>query len=324
MYTRPASDKTQPRALPGRALASAALLAVVAALGLLLAPRASASDEPGFLFPWQDGIAWQTGQAGFHGTNDAIDFFPPDTPLGGELSCEWDPWWTFQESQHWILASAAGTVAEVGPAYILIDHGNGWTSRYYHLAEPQVAPGDPIVAGTRLGHPSTLGECTTGPHVHFWVHGPNGETTASVTLSGVPAASLSVDQWISQTGNFEPSPSLTPTPTLTATPTIAPTLTPTETAPVAGDADCDGRLTAMDAMFILRYAAELQTGPCTPLSGEVNCDGEVTVADAAIVLQAAVSAQPIVPDCAPTPAITPTPDPMSLPTPTPTATPPTE
>lgn len=320
MYTPASKRPNNPLRLPG--WAGAALLVAAAVLGVLsITPRAAAGEEPAFLLPWQDGAAWQTGEAGFHAANDALDFFPPDTPLGSPFACEGDPAWTFQESQYWVLASAAGTVAEVEPAYLLIDHGGGWTSRYYHLADPQVAAGDDVTAGARLGHPSTLGECTTGPHLHFWVSGPDGETTADITLSGVPAADLGIDQWISETGNHEPPPSLTPTPTFTATPTIAPTPTPTATPdPVVGDADCDGQLTALDAMFILRYAAELATGPCTTVAGDVNCDGELTVADTAVVLQAVASSGPAIPACTAAPTITPTPDPMEAPSPSPTPT----
>ena len=57
------------------------------------AALASADDQPAFLFPWQDGVAWQTGMAGFHSANDALDFFPPDTPPGGTIHCEGDPDW---------------------------------------------------------------------------------------------------------------------------------------------------------------------------------------------------------------------------------------
>ena len=47
--------------------------------------------SPSSAFPWQDGVTWQTGEAGFHGTNDAIDFFPPDTPLGGTCTARGIP-----------------------------------------------------------------------------------------------------------------------------------------------------------------------------------------------------------------------------------------
>lgn len=317
---------TRPRHALPRLRWPAALLASLAALTLLLAgiSTASASDEPEFRFPWQDGIYWQTGEAGFHGTNDALDFFPPDTPLGGTLSCVWDPDWTLVESKYWILASATGTVAEIGNAYVLLDHGNGWTSRYYHLSSPQVEVGETIVPGMRLGHPSTLGDCATGPHVHFWVRGPAGETTYNVSLSGVTTTSLSINQWIAETGNVDTTPHMTPTPTVTPSPTPSPAstpiLSPTPTpAPVTGDADCDGKLTPLDAMYILRFAAELSSGACTQLTGEVNCDGVVNIADAAVVLQAAAKGEESIEACDQT--ATPTEEPADTPEPTPTATP---
>lgn len=317
-HTRPRNALPRPNWHTG---AGAAFLAFLAALTLLLAGRsaAAASEGPQFRLPWEDGIAWQAGESGFHGVNDALDFFPPDTPLGGAFTCTWYEDWTLQESDYWILAAAAGTVAEIGEAYVLLDHGDGWTSRYYHLAEPQVHAGETVIPGMRLGHPSTLGECTTGPHVHFWVQGPNGQTTYDIDLSGRPSTSIYANEWITDTGNFDSTPDFTPTPT--ATPTTAPDISPTPTpAPVPGDVDCDGRLTPLDAMLILSFAAELPGGACLQLTGDVTCDGLVNVADAAAVLSAAADGADSVAACQPTP--TPTPDPMNGPEPTPTATPP--
>lgn len=320
--TRPRSAPSRSRAAP---VAATLLLALLAALALFAGSRgsAAASEPPQFLLPWQDGIYWQTGSAGFHGTNQALDFFPPDTPLGGSFSCVWDPDWALAESKYWILASAPGTVTEIGTAYVLLDHGNGWTSRYYHLSSPRVALGQTVVTGDRLGLPSTLGECTTGPHVHFWVSGPGGETTYDISLSGVATTSMYPNQWIGETGNQDttpkPTPTPTPTPTATATPepTIEPTYSPTPTpAPVPGDADCDGRLTALDAIHIMRHAAELPASTCTLTSGEVTCDGVVDWADAAIVLQAAADGRAIE-ECdpmkvPPTTEQTPTPTPAAI------------
>lgn len=302
---------------------------LVLAVGFAASPRAQATDDsPTFLLPWQDGVYWQTGSAGFHGSNDALDFFPPDTPLGGPFMCEGDPGWELIESKYWVLASAPGVVAEVNAAYVLINHENGWSTRYYHLSSPQVVFGQLVTAGTRLGHPSTLGECTTGPHVHFWVHGPAGETTYNIILSGVPSTSIGVNEWIAGTGNFDPTPSPTiaPTPTPTATPTPEPTFQPTHSptptpAPLPGDADCDGRLTPLDAMQILHVAAELEASLCTSLTGEVNCDGEVDSLDAALVLRAAAEGTPLDvcehPVQTTTPQATPTASPIATPTPDP-------
>ncbi|MEX0787015.1 MAG: dockerin type I repeat-containing protein [Dehalococcoidia bacterium] len=52
-----------------------------------------------------------------------------------------------------------------------------------------------------------------------------------------------------------------------------------------GDADCNGELTAIDAILILQYGAEMiDTLPCLDLA-DANGDGQVNSVDAAIVLQ---------------------------------------
>ena len=77
-----------------------------------------------------------------------------------------------------VLAVAKGTVTEVTPdhpkagTYIVLDHGNGYWSRYLHLSETNVVPGQTVRVGTRLGasggEPGAWGAGTsTGPHLHF-------------------------------------------------------------------------------------------------------------------------------------------------------------
>ena len=293
-----------------------ALLVVIARLGELAAllailiafsgrhDAAAQSGPPNLLLPWQHQQSWLTGSLGYHLTNDAIDFFPPDAPFGGALQCEGQPGWDFEESSYWILASAPGTVEQVAHAYVLIYHGNGWFTRYWHLSAPQVSPGQGVVAGQRLGHPSTLGECATGPHLHYWASGPNGQTTRNVTLSGRPADQVAqTNQWLTNTGNYEPGtgppptatptplptqPPPTPTPAPTQPPPPTPTLGPTPPTPVPelilGDANCDGAVTNGDAVAVLRYVAGIDDPKCIAATGELNCDGVVTVADAIALL----------------------------------------
>jgi hypothetical protein len=320
------------------------LLAVVAlsAIAAFAADRAFADGEqPAFLFPWQDGQNWKTGAAGYHYSNDALDFFPPDTDDSWEIHCEGDPDWVFQESAYWVLASAPGIVTYAEPPYVLIDHGGGWFSRYYHLSAAQVAVGQTVPAGTRLGHPSTRGDCTTGPHVHFWVQGPSGETTQNVSLSGIATTNLGVNESHSQTYNYDPggpTPTLTPTPTTTPepTPTLPPTITPTPGLPTptpepipgifaAGDANCDGLLTPADAILILQFAAGITSSDCAATHSETDCDGTVTVADAMTVLLRTLepAAAPAKACDTSTPRLTsapttdtPTPEPTVEPTPT--------
>lgn len=85
-----------------------------------------------------------------------------------------------------ILAAAAGTVVDIHdgefdrntaftasplPAnYIVIDLGNGWQTRYWHLRRDSVSVriGDVVKAGDFLGFIGSSG-FSTGPHVHFEV-----------------------------------------------------------------------------------------------------------------------------------------------------------
>ncbi len=74
-----------------------------------------------------------------------------------------------------ILAAAAGTVVWAGnsddgcgiPARgVVIDHGNGYRTLYWHLSEISVAIGQTLSAGDQLGIVGATG-CAIGPHLHF-------------------------------------------------------------------------------------------------------------------------------------------------------------
>lgn len=49
---------------------------------------------------------------------------------------------------------------------VLVDHGDGWTTRYSHLSGLNVKEGDTIDAGVSVGAVGTTGR-STGPHLHF-------------------------------------------------------------------------------------------------------------------------------------------------------------
>lgn len=292
---------------------SICLLAVATAvLAIATSSRGGAAAETtnsSFLLPWQHGQQWLTGAAGFHGTNDAIDFFPPDAPFSSTIRCEGQPGWVFEESAYWTLAAAPGTVEQVAHAYILIYHGDGWFTRYWHISQPQVKVGDVVAIGQRLGHPSTYGECATGPHIHFWASGPNGQDTSDIVMSGIPTTSLARNTRYPNTYNYEvgtspgptlpptatpvptPEPTPTPTPIITGLPTFAGTPSPSPT-PIPefarGDANCDGTVDSADALFVLRYVAGIDESKCLAATAEVNCDGIITIADAVEILRAAV------------------------------------
>lgn len=300
---------------PVRLASGVAFLVLLLAIAALLLVRASAqaNEQPEFLLPWQHGEAWLTGAAGFHNANDAIDFFPPDTPLSTGVRCEGDPDWVFEESSYYVLSSAPGVVVQASNASVLIDHGGGWLSRYYHMTGFVVEVNDYVAAGQRLARPSTLGFCSSGPHDHFWIQGPSGETTADVTLSGIPAVEIGINEYYSATFNFETGATASPPPAPTAT----------AGAPLRGDANCDGGINANDARTVLWTIAGNTDPECGTVTADTNCDGLITTEDALNILLhvPALSVLPAAPCPAPTPEPTPEPTPTPTPIPSPTMIP---
>ena len=76
-----------------------------------------------------------------------------------------------------VLAPAAGTVADVGDYVltgrtVLVDHGVGVFSAYFHLDTVLVRRGDEVAQGKILGRVGSTG-LSTGPHLHYgiYVHG---------------------------------------------------------------------------------------------------------------------------------------------------------
>lgn len=73
-----------------------------------------------------------------------------------------------------VLAAAAGTVVFAGSAddncganAVIIDHGNGYRTLYWHLDEVLAKLG-PVERGAQIGTVGASG-CVTGPHLHFQV-----------------------------------------------------------------------------------------------------------------------------------------------------------
>lgn len=127
---------------------------MVAALVIGLYPQV-ASAAPAFQVPFPCGQTW-TGQTRTdHSPANAIDFNRTDD-LG-------DP----------VVASAAGkvvTVRDLGGTsygkYVVVDHGNGWTTYYAHLNSFAVTVGEAVSTGERIGTVGSTGG-STGPHLHF-------------------------------------------------------------------------------------------------------------------------------------------------------------
>lgn len=66
-----------------------------------------------------------------------------------------------------VVAEAADGAGPAGTA-VAVDHGGGWTSRYFHLeaGSLHVGPGDRVEEGTLLGWMGRTGRAT-GEHLHF-------------------------------------------------------------------------------------------------------------------------------------------------------------
>ena len=76
-----------------------------------------------------------------------------------------------------IITSAPGTIMEVGQSsclgkYVIIDHGNSWTTHYYHLYSFSVGKNEFVSNGREIGKMgntgcSTAGEGGDGSHLHI-------------------------------------------------------------------------------------------------------------------------------------------------------------
>jgi LasA protease len=144
---------------------SALVVAVVLTTGFVqpietaLASTSSLGDGSAKLsLPWARGEFWRlTG--GPHPETygktrpwSAIDFQPESAKSGR------------------VRAARGGVVSRPCRNLVLINHGDGWTTSYYHLSKIEVKDGQRVDRGQLLGWTSTRAGCggfATGPHLHF-------------------------------------------------------------------------------------------------------------------------------------------------------------
>lgn len=110
----------------------------------------------------------------------------------GEVTSPFGEWRTFNDghsAQHLgvdlfakegarVNAINAGTVTLVRETFlagnvVVVAHGGGIASAYFHLSAPSVAEGDLVRAGDEIGKAGHTGR-TTGPHLHLAVRTPGG------------------------------------------------------------------------------------------------------------------------------------------------------
>jgi murein DD-endopeptidase MepM/ murein hydrolase activator NlpD len=110
------------------------------------------------------------------------------SPLPGEVTSEYGPRWGTQHkgidiaaaSGTPVRAAGGGTVTTAGWSdgygnLVIVDHGDGTTTRYAHNSSLDVKAGDRVAAGQVISRVGSTGD-STGPHLHFEVR-VNGEAT---------------------------------------------------------------------------------------------------------------------------------------------------
>ncbi|MGH7578871.1 MAG: M23 family metallopeptidase, partial [Gemmatimonadales bacterium] len=90
-----------------------------------------------------------------------------------------------------VVAAARGVVALVADFYlagraVYLDHGAGLVTAYFHLSRVDVAQGDTVAAGTRIGGVGRSGR-VTGPHLH-WVVRYGAISVDGMTLGEISGA----------------------------------------------------------------------------------------------------------------------------------------
>ena len=134
-------------------------------------------------------------------------FVKPFLRPRGRVSSIFGEWRTFNDghrSQHLgfdiiaregakVAAINAGTVVLVRDGFltgqsVVIAHGGGISSAYYHLSQTLVAEGDKVARGATIGLVGSTGR-TTGPHLHLSVRVPGGfvDPTTFLRLKLTPA-----------------------------------------------------------------------------------------------------------------------------------------
>ncbi len=111
-----------------------------------------------------------TFSAGYAVTPRGSDYLYYDGHNGWDLALNYEP----------LLAAAPGTVTLAGydpnnPGFgqtVIIDHGNGFSTRYGHMSQIYVNVGDHVYRTTTIGVSGNTGN-STGPHLHFGVYVTN-------------------------------------------------------------------------------------------------------------------------------------------------------
>ncbi|MEU6736333.1 peptidoglycan DD-metalloendopeptidase family protein [Streptomyces physcomitrii] len=150
--------------MPLRRLLSVLAVTLLGFLGLTLPAQAQQAPEPGsraalaapnFRAPFPCGQKWTYSHHSAE-VRRALDFVRAD---GGTTAGT--P----------VLASAPGRATRHSQPsgagnYIVIDHGGGWTTYYFHLSAYSVADGAQVAQGQQIGVTGSTGN-SSGAHIHY-------------------------------------------------------------------------------------------------------------------------------------------------------------
>jgi murein DD-endopeptidase MepM/ murein hydrolase activator NlpD len=159
----PPTATPEPTAAPAAAAPSAAAAA----------PRSSGGSSQSSGGSSGSGFMWPT-------SGPISSYYGPSHPLGIDIDL-------FSAPNAPIGAAAAGVVTFAGgnPCcsygyYVVVDHGNGYTTLYAHFSKISVSVGETVSKGETLGLGGRTGYAT-GNHLHFEVH-RNGSVINPMTV----------------------------------------------------------------------------------------------------------------------------------------------
>jgi LysM repeat protein len=163
--------------------------------------------QPAYILPFAGGESWYfTG--GPHGgwgggaAWAALDFAPPDSPIG----CSPTPYWVTAVTDGLVIRSENGVVVQDLDGDGL--EQTGWSILYLHVAsEGRVTAGTFLRAGEKIGHPSCEGGYTIAAHIHvarkyngMWIAADEPELNFTMDGYTVRAGEVEYDGWLYRGG----------------------------------------------------------------------------------------------------------------------------
>lgn len=144
-----------------------AVVAPVKSISVYKPKKVAVNERPRFLKPMKGWVSSGFGNRRRPRTNSGLQgsYFHEGVDIAAPYGTK-------------IYASAAGKVTAFGynpyrGRYLIIDHGGGWETRYFHLYWRFVKEGAYVEAGQLIGREGNTGR-STGPHLHFEVR-KNGQ-----------------------------------------------------------------------------------------------------------------------------------------------------